>query len=69
MIDFIKKVLAVIVIILAAITVLWLFSIFITANIKPVNPSPKPGSEKTGKIYENKETVIADINSRYYKVL
>ena len=69
MIDFIKKVLAVIVIILAVITVLWLFSIFITANIKPVNPSPNPGSEKTGKFYENNETVIADINSRYYKVL
>lgn len=69
MIDFIKKVLAVIVIILGVIIMLWLFSIFIIANIKPMNPSQNLGSEKAGKFYENNETVIADINSRYYKVL
>lgn len=69
MIDLIRKVLTVIVIILGVIIMLWFFSIFIIANMKPMNPSQNIGSEKTGKFYENKETVIADINSRYYKVL
>lgn len=69
MIDLIRKVLTVIAIILGVIIMLWFFSIFIIANIKPMNPSQNLGSEKAGKFYENNETVIADINSRYYKVL